>query len=488
MTTADAEPIELELPGLRLAGLAWGPGDGLPVLATHGWLDNAASFARLAPLLPNLRLVALDLPGHGLSEHRPPGVAYHFVDWIVDVAAAADALGWTRFGLLGHSMGASIASLVAGTLRERITHLALIEGLGPMSCAAEEAPHRLARSIERRAAMERKRPRAHSDLETAVERLLQVNPSLDEGAARILVERGTRPAAEGAGITWRSDPRLRGLSPLRMSEAHVHAFLRRIACPTLLIKGREGAAFDMKTIAARVDTVRASGAPCAVEEVPGGHHLHLTDPQPVAALLGPFFGKAHEPWLTMSPAELGRVAVNMDDLTTLKAIELLVLDVDGVLTSGALEYGSDGTDRYTFSVWDGMGIKALQRSGIEVAIISGRSSEPVLARARDLKIERVYLGVEHKLPRLKALTGELGIDLQRVAYIGDDINDIPILRAVGYPAAPANARPEVLRLARFVTGRSGGQGAVRELAEHILKFQGKWEQAVAYYDVPPGDA
>ncbi|MEZ5601350.1 MAG: alpha/beta fold hydrolase [Candidatus Competibacteraceae bacterium] len=98
-----SEELELQTPYLRLAARAWGPLDGVPVLALHGWLDNAASFDALAPLLPNTRLVALDLTGHGRSEHRPAGVHYHFVDFIPDVVAAADALGWNRFALLGHS-------------------------------------------------------------------------------------------------------------------------------------------------------------------------------------------------------------------------------------------------------------------------------------------------------------------------------------------------------------------------------------------------
>ena len=155
----DPEPLTLEIPGLRLAALAWGPADGLPLLAVHGWLDNAASFARLAPLLPGVRLVAVDLPGHGLSEHRPPGAAYHFIDWAVDLAAAGEALGWERYVLLGHSMGAGVVSLLAGALPERVVALALIEGLGPMACEADEAPARLAKAILRRDARERKRPR-----------------------------------------------------------------------------------------------------------------------------------------------------------------------------------------------------------------------------------------------------------------------------------------------------------------------------------------
>ncbi|MCB1637058.1 MAG: alpha/beta fold hydrolase, partial [Xanthomonadales bacterium] len=138
-----SEELELKTPYLRLAARAWGPLDGVPVLALHGWLDNAASFDALAPLLPNVRLVALDLTGHGRSEHRPPGIHYHFVDFIPDVVAAADALGWDRFALLGHSLGGGIASFVAATLPERIDRVAMIEGLGPPTSDPADGPANL---------------------------------------------------------------------------------------------------------------------------------------------------------------------------------------------------------------------------------------------------------------------------------------------------------------------------------------------------------
>lgn len=133
MSTEQAVESTIETRYLRFAAKRWGDPNGLPVLALHGWLDNAASFDQLAPCLPQLQLVAIDLAGHGHSEHRPSGVKYHYVDYIDDVMAVADALGWERFALLGHSLGAGIACVVAGSFPERITHLMLLEGIGPMS-------------------------------------------------------------------------------------------------------------------------------------------------------------------------------------------------------------------------------------------------------------------------------------------------------------------------------------------------------------------
>ncbi len=135
-----ARDIELQLPHIRIAAREWGDPDGEPVLAIHGWLDNAASFDTLAPMLPGLHLVAIDLPGHGRSQHRPPGVVHHFVDWVPEVAAAADALGWDSFSLLGHSMGAGIASLVPAVFPGRVRRVVLLEGAGPLAAVVVTMP------------------------------------------------------------------------------------------------------------------------------------------------------------------------------------------------------------------------------------------------------------------------------------------------------------------------------------------------------------
>ena len=464
----DPQELTLELPWLRLTALAFGPPDGRPALALHGWLDNAASFTRLAPLLPDLRLVALDLPGHGGSQHRSPDAHYHFVDWVVDVAAAADALGWSRFVLVGHSMGAAVASLFAGTLPERVERLVLIEALGPNACAPEEAPARLAGAIAHRARAFQAGPqaraarpsRAFRDVEAAAERLLEVNRDLDPEAARLLVARGTRPADPPAeGVVWRSDPRLRELSPMRVTEEHIRAFLRRVSCPTLVIRARQGMPFDEQLLRGRLSCL--AGAELA--ELDGGHHLHLRDPGPVAEALRRFLA-APRPERAPDPAQ---------------QVRLVALDVDGVLTDGGLHYDPEGREQKRFHVADGLGIKLLRRAGLEVAIISGRASPAVAARARELGIAHLHQGVEDKRALLDQLLARLELCPAQVAYMGDDLPDLPVLRVVGFPAAPADARPEVRQAARWVTSAPGGRGAVRELAEHLLKAQGKWDPGAA---------
>ncbi len=280
-----SEELELKTPYLRLAARAWGPLDGVPVLALHGWLDNAASFDALAPLLPDVRLVALDLTGHGRSEHRPPGIHYHFVDFIPDVVAAVDALGWDRFALLGHSLGGGIASFVAATLPERIDRVAMIEGLGPPTSDPADGPANLRKTIQQMDALPHKRPPVYANLEAAIQARCEAS-GLSWVAATILVERGVRPVDGGFG--WRTDPRLRFVSPLYLSEPQILAYMERIVAPALLICGADGYLVKRAYMQERYARI----ADLTVKILPGGHHPHLEDPEPCAHLLAPFLTAA----------------------------------------------------------------------------------------------------------------------------------------------------------------------------------------------------
>lgn len=285
VTMLSPHEITLEIPGFRLAGKAWGHPDGLPVLALHGWLDNAASFDALAPFLPELRLVALDLPGHGFSQHRAPGQEYHFVDWLPVVFEAADALGWQRFALMGHSMGAGIAALAAGVFAERVSHLVLLEGLGPTVGEDRDIPARIAKNVRQRARAGRP-PKPYPSQEDAAIRLTMALADLSLDSARRLVERGTQPS-EG-GFTWRSDPRLQRISPHPFNEAQVHAFLERITAPTLVIVADQGGQYDHERMEMRCACIKA----LSVERVSGGHHVHLEHPERIAPSLRRHFGLA----------------------------------------------------------------------------------------------------------------------------------------------------------------------------------------------------
>ena len=264
----------LPLSSIRLAAMAWGGAAGRPVLALHGWLDNAASFARLAPLLPDWRIVALDLAGHGHSEHRPAGYRYHLIDYVFDVIAAAEALGWSQFTVMGHSLGAAIAGLVAVALPERVERLLLIDGLGPLSEAAEQAPQRLRHAVAE-LSQDRRALRRYPDLHTLV-LARQRATGLSYDAARVLIERATWRSDQG--VMWRSDGRLRQTTPLYMTEPQVIALLSAIECPTTLVLANQGGVRQRPTLMERIAAIPQ----LHLIPLDGGHHLHLERASAVA--------------------------------------------------------------------------------------------------------------------------------------------------------------------------------------------------------------
>jgi len=157
-------------------------------------------------------------------------------------------------------------------------------------------------------------------------------------------------------------------------------------------------------------------------------------------------------------------------------IRVLLLDVDGVLTDGGILLHPDGEESKVFNVRDGLGIRLLQRAEVEVGLISGRSSRVVARRAEDLGIELVVQGTLDKLPAYEGILAKRGLTDGEVAYVGDDIVDIPILKRVGLAVATAGAVPAVASCCHVITGRDGGRGAVREICELILQAQGRWEE------------
>lgn len=162
-------------------------------------------------------------------------------------------------------------------------------------------------------------------------------------------------------------------------------------------------------------------------------------------------------------------------------IKLLVLDVDGVLTSGQIIVGPEGEIMKKFHAQDGLGITLAHKTGLKTAIITGRHSQMVSIRSAELSISDVYQGSMNKVQALTELMAKYGLTREQVAYVGDDLNDLPVMIRVGLPCAVANAAPEVKQHAKFVTQQTGGNGAVREVIEYILKTQGKWESIIDTY-------
>jgi len=170
-----------------------------------------------------------------------------------------------------------------------------------------------------------------------------------------------------------------------------------------------------------------------------------------------------------------------------KKITTVIFDVDGVLTDGGIYLGNDGEEMKRFNVLDGTGIKYLIRAGLKVGIISGRQSGAVNARAKELGIVDVYQGYSDKIKAYEDLKRLYDIADEQIAYMGDDLPDIPVIRRAGLVAAVANAHPKVKALAHYVTSAAGGEGAAREFAEWLLFALGRWDAIMARYQ-PHGGA
>lgn len=274
--------IKLNIRGLDIAAKVWHPDSGIPTLALHGWLDNAASFDNLAPLLPDCHIVAIDLPGHGHSSHPAKSATLHMLDIAVTAILVAKELGWDKFALLGHSLGAAVSSFVAGTLGDRILWATMIDALGALTKPAKQAPQQFRTYIDELISKPNKTPTRYNGIEDAVQARLKAN-KMKESSARILVERGLQQLESGAW-TWRTDPRL--LMPLAqlMTEEQVLAYLSEISAPVCLIKPEQGYPFPVEVAQNRFNALRQG----SLFEMPGNHHVHLDTPEPVANAINTF--------------------------------------------------------------------------------------------------------------------------------------------------------------------------------------------------------
>jgi 3-deoxy-D-manno-octulosonate 8-phosphate phosphatase (KDO 8-P phosphatase) len=167
----------------------------------------------------------------------------------------------------------------------------------------------------------------------------------------------------------------------------------------------------------------------------------------------------------------------------IRKVRLLMMDVDGVMTDGRIIMDDAGLESKQFNVRDGHGLKMLMRVGIDVALVTGRTSQVVERRAADLGIVEVHQGIWNKAEVLAGILERRKLAAEETAYMGDDVVDVPLLRRVGFSVAVADAVPEVRRIADYVTEQAGGQGAVREVCEMILKAQGRWGEVVAHYEL-----
>lgn len=275
------QTFSCESRGSKIEG--WRHGDGTRTLALHGWLDNANTWKPIAEASEGVEWCSVDFPGHGRSEHVAEGQSYHFIDNVEVVLDVADALGWERFSLAGHSMGGSMAMMFAAAFPERVERLVLADSFGPITAPPEETVAMVRAGLLSRQRSRRTRTSFYPERAGLRERMTRGNPGLDEAAAEILLERNAR-FERNQGWAFTYDRRCRDVSAYRFTHEHVTAILRGIQCPTLLIRATEGGVLrygDMKAQIAAVEHLE-------IVEVEGGHHVHLVQPEVVGPIVEAF--------------------------------------------------------------------------------------------------------------------------------------------------------------------------------------------------------
>jgi pimeloyl-ACP methyl ester carboxylesterase len=276
-----ATPVNIRLSWGTLEGLHWSRPAAPRVLCLHGWLDNAASFVPLAPHLKDFDLLALDFAGHGLSSHRPESSRYYFHNYLYDLDAALDVLGWDKCHIIGHSMGGGIASCIAAALPERVDRLVMLDAIGTLAQPADQSARQLRLSVQSvRKNSSNLRP--YASIEDAM-RARQRNSALSDEAARLLCERSLEHT--GGYYQWRTDPRLNWRSPQFSTDAQVLGLLAAICSPTLAITSPAvldylGKDMMLKRLAAIAD--------CRHVTNDGHHHFHMEQAQDVGACIAEF--------------------------------------------------------------------------------------------------------------------------------------------------------------------------------------------------------
>ncbi len=272
--------LTFDINGLRLTAKAWGDPAGAPTLALHGWLDNANTFDNLAPLLPELDLVAPDFAGHGFSSHRAAGVHYTSLADVQDALAIANDLGWKRFNVIGHSMGAAVATELVGLFPDRIMRAVMIDGFAHHEGDATESVLSNRRAIEQMLSDPKTLP-VYADLDAMIRRVTEATDQSWEAAAT-LVARGHKLVR--GGYTWRTDPRIRFSTPQRQNHDQLDALMARSTAPSLLIVANQGDLWYRPGIERRAAVHPA----LRIEYVDGPHHVHLEDAPRIARLIREF--------------------------------------------------------------------------------------------------------------------------------------------------------------------------------------------------------
>ena len=276
----------LKLPGLtgHLEAVESGAGHKTPIVSLHGWLDNANSFRPMMPYIPDRPWVSLDLPGHGLSAHRPKDSVYHLMDYTIDLDLAIEALKWPTVDIVAHSLGAGIATLFAAVRPERIRRLVLLDGIGPLTSPPERGPDQLTKLMDVRQKyvdLESKTRSGYENWDQLINARMLAG-KLSKESASLLMRRNA--FEEDGRIYLRTDSRLKHPSPVYMTEPQVKAFAESVSCPVMLVQAEQGLLSKISLLQQRIDYFKDM----TVNKIAGHHHVHMDDPGTVSAEIRKF--------------------------------------------------------------------------------------------------------------------------------------------------------------------------------------------------------
>lgn len=282
--TPRPESISLSINGKTITGIRHRVADEdtpTKALCLHGWLDNANSFVPMMSLLPEIDLVAIDLPGHGFSDHLDS--VYTVPDSAYWAAAVVKAMGWEQCHIIGHSLGGIIAPLVAVGAPELVESLTLIESSGALTSEADEFVERLQKSMQDQLEDGKYESRVYESKDDAVSTRLR-SAKMALSSARLIIDRQLAEFEDG--WRWRFDPKLRVSTAHRLTEAHVREVNQHIVCPVLTILAKDGFLTSREQTASRMELIKDHRSVLLA----GHHHLHMDTPEPVAAAINQFLG------------------------------------------------------------------------------------------------------------------------------------------------------------------------------------------------------
>lgn len=274
--------ITVTIKGIEIHGLHWGNPNGEPVLALHGWLDNAASFEPLITHLPQFNWTAIDLPGHGHSFHRPAHSHYHFIDWISDLRDLIVARYQNKpVVIVGHSLGGLLATVLAGVYPELVKQLVLIDSAGLVTGEMTSSVMDLRKALDSRITKKSQRTKYHKSFESALTARIMAG-DLSKSAATLLVSRNIRQCENG--FSWRTDSRLRTLSPVRLNTVQAQSIISAITAPTLICLAQSGS----EQIKQGYQVYKSYYQNLKTTTISGGHHCHMDYPEETAEAIHSF--------------------------------------------------------------------------------------------------------------------------------------------------------------------------------------------------------